>query len=54
MVFRVPRAGGETFVGLRRTELLIKSFSDSQLKEIFDELFMDDTVDIIEEMPANG
>ena len=34
-------------------ELLIAGFSDMELKEIFDELYLDDTVDIIEEMPAN-
>lgn len=34
-------------------ELLITSFSDKELKIILDELFIDDTVDIIEEMPAN-
>jgi magnesium transporter len=34
-------------------ELLIHSFSDFELKEVFADLFLDDTVDIIEEMPAN-
>ena len=34
-------------------EVLIKSFSDNELKFILDELYIDDTVDIIEEMPAN-
>lgn len=34
-------------------ELLIRSFSDKELKLIIDDLFVDDTVDIIEEMPAN-
>lgn len=34
-------------------ERLINDFSDKNLKEMFDELFLDDTVDIIEEMPAN-
>lgn len=34
-------------------EMLIKSFSDSELKEVFDELYVDDMVDILEEMPAN-
>jgi len=34
-------------------EMLIKGFSDSELKEILDELYLDDAVDIIEEMPAN-
>ena len=33
-------------------ELLIRGFSDSELKEVLDELFVDDAVDIIEEMPA--
>ena len=32
---------------------LIKSFSDKELKEVIDDMFLDDTVDIIEEMPAN-
>lgn len=34
-------------------EELISTFSDRDLKEIFDELYLDDTVDILEEMPAN-
>ena len=34
-------------------EFLINSFTDAELSDILDELFLDDTVDIIEEMPAN-
>ncbi|MBR5858838.1 MAG: magnesium transporter [Clostridia bacterium] len=34
-------------------ELLIKRMSDAELRAMLDELFVDDTVDIIEEMPAN-
>ncbi len=34
-------------------ETLISSFTDNELKEVMDELYIDDTVDIIEEMPAN-
>lgn len=34
-------------------ELLIKGFSDNELKEVLDELYVDDTADLIEEMPAN-
>ena len=34
-------------------EKLINSFSDVELKNVVDKLFMDDTVDIIEEMPSN-
>lgn len=33
-------------------KLLIRAFSDRELKEVIDELYLDDTVDIIEEMPA--
>ncbi|MBO5879317.1 MAG: magnesium transporter [Clostridia bacterium] len=34
-------------------ELIINSFNDSELSEMLSELYLDDTVDIIEEMPAN-
>ncbi|MDD6483224.1 MAG: magnesium transporter [Clostridiales bacterium] len=34
-------------------ELLIKGFSDSELKEVLDELYLDDVADIVDEMPAN-
>ena len=34
-------------------ERLLYSFSDHELGEVLSELYMDDTVDIIEEMPAN-
>ncbi len=34
-------------------EFLLNSFSDSEIKEVMDELFLDDAVDVIEDMPAN-
>jgi magnesium transporter len=34
-------------------EYLINSFTDSELSEVLSELYLDDTVDIIEEMPAS-
>ena len=34
-------------------ELLIRSFSDNELKQIVDELYVDDAADLVEEMPAN-
>ena len=45
----------EVFVELDsdEQELLIKGFSNAELKEVLDELYLDDTVDIVEEMPAN-
>lgn len=44
----------ETFVELENDtqEALIRAFSDNELREVIDELYLDDTVDIIEEMPA--
>lgn len=45
----------ETFVEMDSDmrELLIHSFSDSELKELVDELYVDDAADIVEEMPSN-
>ena len=34
-------------------EKLIQNLTDAELKNVLDELFMDDTVDLIEEMPSN-
>ncbi len=44
----------DTFVELDgdTQEALIHAFSDSELREVLDELYLDDTVDLIEEMPA--
>lgn len=57
IVFRLlpKELAAETFVemGSTQQELLISSFSDKELKLMLDELFVDDTVDLIEEMPAN-
>lgn len=45
----------ETFVEMDADmqEDLIRTLSDAELKEVFDELYVDDTVDILEEMPAS-
>ena len=44
----------DTFVELDSDsqEALIHAFSDAELKEVVDELYLDDAVDVIEEMPA--
>ncbi|MCI5514557.1 MAG: magnesium transporter [Oscillospiraceae bacterium] len=44
----------DTFVELDgdTQEELIHAFSDNELKDVLDELYLDDAVDIIEEMPA--
>lgn len=36
-----------------RQESLITRFSDTELKAVIDELYIDDAVDLVEEMPAN-
>lgn len=45
----------ETFVEMPPDiqEALIVAFSDNELHDVLDEIYLDDTVDIIEEMPAN-
>ena len=45
----------ETFVEMETEaqELLIRGFSDNELKEVLEELYVDDAADIVEEMPAN-
>ena len=57
VVFRVlpKELASETFVEMDAEckEHLIKGFSDLELKTVLDQLFIDDTVDIIEEMPAS-
>lgn len=56
-IFRLlpKELAAETFVEMDSDsqELLIQSFSDSELKLVIDELYVDDAVDIVEEMPAN-
>lgn len=56
LVYRLlpKELAAEVFVEMDsdKQEFLINFFSDSQLKDVFDELYYDDTADIIEEMPA--
>ena len=57
LLFRLlpKELAAETFVEMEPEdqELLIVGFSDNELKEILDELYVDDAADLIEEMPAN-
>lgn len=41
------------YIDSDQQEQLILAFTDRELKEVIDELFLDDTVDLIEEMPAS-
>lgn len=42
-----------TYMDSAMQRVLINAFSDKELRDVIDELYIDDTVDIIEEMPAN-
>ena len=57
MLFRLmpKELAADTFVEMEpdMQEALIKSFSDTELKGVLNELYMDDAVDLVEEMPAN-
>ena len=56
LLFRLlpKEEAAETFVELDNDsqEAIIRAFSDMEIREVLDELYLDDTVDIIEEMPA--
>ncbi|MBO4433365.1 MAG: magnesium transporter [Clostridia bacterium] len=56
IIFRIlpKELAAEVFVEMDsdKQQLLIEAFSDKELHDVIDELFMDDTVDIIDEMPA--
>jgi len=57
LLFRLlpKELAAEAFVEMEieSQEQLIRSFSDAELKEVVDELYVDDAVDLVEEMPAN-
>ena len=57
LLFRLlpKELAAETFVEMEpeAQELLIQGFYANELKEVVDELYVDDAVDIVEEMPAN-
>ncbi len=57
LIFRVlpKELAADTFVEMDtdQQEVLIRAFSDEELEAVMSDVFVDDTVDIIEEMPAN-
>ena len=57
IAFRIlnKEKAGETFsyISPEMQEKLIVSLRDAELKNVIDELYMDDMVDMIEEMPSN-
>ena len=57
MVFRLlaKEEAAETFTYMNSDmrEILIGALTDSELEEVMEEMYLDDTVDVLEEMPAN-
>ncbi len=57
LMFRLlpKELAAETFVEMDPEDqaLLIRGFSDNELREVLDELYVDDAADLVEEMPAN-
>lgn len=57
LIFRLLEKdkAAETFTEMNNDmrEILINALTDSELEEVMDEMYLDDTVDILEEMPAN-
>ena len=57
LLFRLlpKETAAETFAELEPThqELLIRGFSDRELHELVNELYVDDAADLVDEMPAN-
>ena len=57
LVFRlIPKAkAAEVFANLNSAmqSYLVEMFSEKELRELLDDLYMDDAVDILEELPAN-
>ena len=57
LVFRLlaKDEAAETFTEMNSDmrEILLNALTDSEIKEFMDEMYLDDTVDVLEEMPAN-
>ena len=57
MLFRlIPKENAAmvfTYMEPEQEQVLVEAFTDSELKLIMDDMFIDDAVDVIEEMPAN-
>ena len=57
LIFRLlgKDEAAETFTEMNSDmqEMLINALTDSEIKEVMDEMYLDDAVDVLEEMPAN-
>jgi len=57
VIFRIlPKdvaAGVFSYISYELQRYIVESITDSEIKNILDELFLDDTIDFLEEMPSN-
>ena len=57
LLFRLlpKETAADTFAEMEpeEQEVLVRGFSDNELRQILDELYVDDAADLVEEMPAN-
>ena len=57
LIFRLlpKEEAAETFsyMNAEMRQVLIDALTDSELQEVMEEMYIDDTVDVLEEMPAN-
>ncbi len=57
LIFRLlpKEEAAETFayMNIEMQEVLINALTDAEIREVINEMFLDDTVDMLEEMPAN-
>lgn len=57
LVFRLlpKEEAAETFTYMNSDmrEILLNALTDSEIKEVMEEMYLDDTVDVLEELPAN-
>ena len=53
--YNIPTAAYEVFTEMNNDarEVLLNALTDSEIKEVVDEMYLDDFVDLLEEMPAN-
>ena len=50
---KVEAAETFSYMDSDQREILINALTDSELEEVMEEMYLDDTVDVLEEMPAN-
>lgn len=50
---KVEAAETFSYMDSDQREVLINALTDSELEEVMEEMYLDDTVDVLEEMPAN-